>query len=100
MRASIRGKVLLAGAFMMAGLEAWGQASSPVKQPSSSIDVAITYDSSMANNVPGDNFWMQGGSVQVHGQFWRGLGVVADVAGLHTANMHGTGVGLDLILFT
>jgi len=51
----------------------------------------------MTNVVVGDSFWMQGGSVQVHGQFWRGWGVVADVSGLHTANANGPGVGLDLV---
>ena len=42
------------------------------------LDVALTYDASQANIVPGNNFWMQGGSVQVHARFWHGLGVVAD----------------------
>jgi len=100
MRISIRGKVLLAGACMMAGLGAWGQTPSLAKPASSSIDVAVTYDTVRGSTVPGSSFWMQGGSVQFHGQFWRGLGVVADVAGVHTANMHNTGVGLDLITAT
>jgi hypothetical protein len=43
---------------------------------------------------------MEGGSLQIHGQFWRGLGVVADVAGLHSGNASGTGVGLDLVTAT
>jgi hypothetical protein len=55
----------------------------------------------MANVVGGNGFWMQGGSVQIHGQFWHGLGVVADVAGLHTASTNGSsGVGLDLVTAT
>ena len=55
----------------------------------------------MSNLVGSSGFWMQGGSVQVHGQFWRGLGVVADVSGLHTANAgNSSGVGLDLVTAT
>lgn len=100
MRKSIRGMALLAGACMMAELGAWGQSPSSAKQAVSSIDVAITYDASRANIVPGKNFWLQGGSVQLHGQFWRGLGVVADVSGLHAATISGTGVGLDLVTAT
>jgi len=36
----------------------------------------------------------------VEGRFWRGLGVVADVNGHHTANMHVSRVGLDLVTAT
>jgi len=91
---SLFGKVvLLAGSYIAAASGAWAQAPA-------SIDVAIAYDTARANIVPGSNFWMQGGSVQIHGQFWRGLGVVADIAGLHTSDVHGTGVGLDLVTAT
>jgi hypothetical protein len=38
--------------------------------------------------------------VQIHGQFWKGLGAVADVSVSHTNNMTGTGVGLDLVTAT
>jgi hypothetical protein len=80
---------------MMSGLAAWGQAQDQPRPVS--LDVAVVYNSLMTNVVVGDSFWMQGGSVQVHGQFWRGWGVVADVSGLHTANANGAGVGLDLV---
>jgi hypothetical protein len=97
MRNSIRGNALLAGVCMMAGLPAWGQAQDPARPAAPSIDVAVVYNSLMTNVVVGDSFWMQGGSVQVHGQFWRGWGAVADVSGMHTANANGLGVGLDLV---
>jgi hypothetical protein len=102
MRKSIRVKVLLAGACMMAGFSAWGQqAGNSVKQTTSSIDVAVVYNPLMANVVGGNGFWMQGASAQVHGQFWHGLGFVADVSGLHTANTNGpSGVGLDMVTAT
>ncbi len=66
-----------------------------------SLDVALVYNPLMSNVVGSNGFWMQGGSIQVHGQFWRGLGVVADVSGLHTANASASpGVGLDLVTAT
>jgi len=102
MRKLIRVEVLLAGACIMTGFAAWGQsAPSPAKQASGSIDLAVVYNPLMGNVVSGNSFWMQGGSVQVHGQFWHGLGVVADVSGLHTASTSGSsGVALDMVTAT
>jgi hypothetical protein len=99
MRSSFGKAVLLVGSCVVfgfcivAGPAAWGQAPS-------SLEVAITYNALRANIVPGDTFWMEGGSAQVHGQFWRGLGVVADIAGLHTSNENGAGKGLDMVTAT
>jgi hypothetical protein len=100
MRYSIREMVLLAGAFMMAGSAAWGQAAPATVRSTSNADIALTYDAAQANIVPGNKFSLQGGSLQIHGRFWHGLGVVADVAGLHTAKMNSTGAGLDLVTAT
>lgn len=66
----------------------------------SSMDFAVTYNAQSTNIDTSSRFWMQGGSAQLHGQFWHGLGVVADVAETHTANMHNSGVGLDLVTAT
>jgi len=93
MRSTFGKVALLVGACILAGPGAWGQMA---KSP----DLAIAYDASQANIVPGNNFWMQGGSLQIHGQFWRGVGAVGDIAGLHTGNVHGIGVGLDLVTAT
>lgn len=66
-----------------------------------SIDAAVSYQAMYSNPVGGGaNFWLQGGDAQAHGQFWRGLGAVADVAGFHNANVNGSSVGLDLITAT
>ncbi len=43
---------------------------------------------------------MQGGSIQVEGQFWRGLGMEADISGFHAQNANNTGVGLDMVTAT
>jgi len=88
---------VLWGVWMILAAAAWGQSSQASEPGIHSFDVALTFNASLNNNVPGDTFWMQGASAQVCGQFWRGLGVVADVGGLHTANGNGSGVGLDLV---
>ena len=64
------------------------------------LDVAVTYNSTLSNITSGSSFWMRGGSVEVEGRFYRGLGAVADIAGMHAANINATGVGLDLIMAT
>src|ERR1700677_1285387 len=100
MRTSIHGSVLLGGVFIMAGLAASGQKATSAEQPGTPIDVAIIYDASRANVVAGTGFWMQGGGIEMHGLFWHGLGVVADVAFLHAASMNEAAVGLDMVTAT
>jgi hypothetical protein len=105
MHHSIRGKLLLAAACWMAGMAAWGQSAwsqdaSKAKPDESFLDVAVTYGPMLGNVTTGAHFWLQGGSVQLHGRFWRGLGVVADVAGEHVANINKSGVGLDMVTAT
>ncbi len=68
--------------------------------PQGRVEVAVTYNAMQPSAASGSEFWLQGGSVQLEGRFFHGLGVVADVTGQHTANMHGSGVGLDLVTAT
>lgn len=93
---SICGILLLAGTWVITAVNVWAQESAAPK-PGSFLEVAVTYDALYSNVVTGEQFWMQGGGVQLHGQFWRGLGVVADVAGLHTAKINGSTAGLDTV---
>src|SRR5579863_4328106 len=94
---SICRTVLLLGACTMASCMAWGQRISPEEHLLARFEVALTYNSVLANVTTGNEFWMQGGSIQVQARLWRGLGVAADVAGLYTANVNHTSTGLDLI---
>ncbi|MGC1360570.1 MAG: hypothetical protein WA419_18540 [Silvibacterium sp.] len=64
------------------------------------LDVAVTYNATLSNITSDSSVWMQGGSVEVEGFFYRGLGAVADIAGMHAANINSTGVALDLITAT
>ena len=78
----------------------WAQAATPAQVQPGSLDVAVLYTADGSNRIPTQHLWMQGGSLQVHGQFWHGLGVVADVMGEHTSNMARSDVGLDLVTAT
>jgi hypothetical protein len=64
------------------------------------LEVGVLYDALLSNVVRSDRFWLQGGSIQVAGQFKHGLGVEADISGLHTQNANNGGVGLDLVTAT
>jgi hypothetical protein len=100
MRISIFGKLLLVGACIALGLPLRGQRYSPEMQTSSRLEVAFLYSPLLTNVVRTNQFWMEGGSVQVSGQFWRGWGVMADVSGFHTQNAGNSGVGLDMVTST
>ena len=88
--------VLLIGAALATSLAAQ---TAPVA-PQSRLDIAITWNTIQANLITGDTFWTQGGSLQLHGRFWRGFGAVADVSGFHTGQVLSTGAGLDLLTVT
>ena len=60
-------------------------------------DVAFTYVATRGNIAGAGSFWMQGAGFQFHAPVWRGVGVVADLAGTHAASIQSTGAGLDLL---
>ncbi len=65
------------------------------------LDLAITYTaqrSIKANTT--QNFWSQGGSIELGSNLWHGLGAVADVTGTHTGSIGSSGVPLSLVTVT
>jgi len=82
-------------------LEVHAQEQKPARNSEESrLDIAVTYQAMLSNPVGSEaRFWLQGGSVQLHGQFWRGFGEVADISGEHTGQAR-SGVGLDLVTAT
>ena len=102
------GSMLLAGAVTLAVLAA--QSAAAQKSSASafhattaaagSLNVAVTYNGTLTDLINTSRFWMQGGSVQVEGRFYGGWGAVADISGMHIANVNATGVGLDLVTAT
>lgn len=100
MRKSICTKALFACACLMAGCVAWGQSLSSETQAPARLDLGLTYNPVLANITTPNEFGMQGGSLQVQARLWRGLGVAADVSGLHAGNVNNSGVALDLLTAT
>ncbi|MGB8537717.1 MAG: hypothetical protein WCD57_14950 [Acidobacteriaceae bacterium] len=96
----ICGRLFLVGACLIFGRPCWGQQSVSERPDSPRLEVSILYDAVLSNVVRSDQFWMQGGSIQVAGQFKYGLGVEADISGLDTQNANNAGVGLDLVTAT
>src|SRR6516162_5958872 len=90
------GGVLLLGALAITSLAAQRVPS----VPRGYVDVAVTYNPMQSNTVSNKGIWLQGASAQLEGHFWRGLGVVADVAGTHAKNISSSGVGLDMVRAT
>ncbi len=61
------------------------------------IDLAVTYDALHTNHITAQNFWMQGGAVELGAQAYRGLGIVARVEGLHAGTNSTTAEPLSLV---
>jgi hypothetical protein len=62
--------------------------------------VALTYDAAYSGLTTGrNNFWMQGGSIEIAGTAWHGFGAAANVTGLHSGNT-GKSVPLNLVIAT
>lgn len=89
--------VLPASAASAAGVAAMPQEAASQRYP---LDVAFTFNPTLSNSITSKSFFMMGGSVQIHGQFYRNWGVVADVAGLDASNINSAGADLGMITTT
>jgi hypothetical protein len=92
--------MLLLGAITIAAVVAHPAHAQSATQPKYPVAVVITYDATRADVITSAGFWMQGGSAEVHGQFYKGWGAMAEVNGLYTANIQSSSVGLDLVTAT
>jgi hypothetical protein len=65
------------------------------------LDLAVTYISerSLKANA-GENFWMQGGSIQIGANVWRGWGIAADVTGGHAGSIGSSGIPISFVTTT
>jgi hypothetical protein len=64
------------------------------------LDFGITYAAGHANYVPGTNFWMQGGSIELVGHLAYGFAAVADITGLHAAASSASTVPVNIVTDT
>jgi hypothetical protein len=100
MRGMICGRLLLVSACLLSARCLWGQQNDAGTLTRPTLEVSVLYNTLLTNVVRSDKFWMQGGAIQVDGQFWRGLGAEADIAGFHSGNANNAGLGLDLVTAT
>jgi hypothetical protein len=100
MRGTICGRLLLACACLLLARHVWGQDAGGEFQALPRLEVAVVYNSLLTNVVGANKFWMQGGGLLVDGQFWRGLGVEADISGFNAQNANNAGVGLAMVTAT
>jgi len=65
------------------------------------IDVAVTFiaERSLRSATP-DSFWMQGGSIELGTNSWRGWGIAANVSGTHTGAVGETSIPLSIVTAT
>jgi hypothetical protein len=65
------------------------------------LDLSVTYagEHSLKANTS-QNFWLQGGSIELGANVWRGWGIAADVTGTHAGSIGTSGVPLSLVTVT
>jgi len=68
---------------------------------SNKLDLSVTYagERSLKANTT-QNFWLQGGSVELGANVWRGWGIAADVTGTHAGSIGASGIPLSLVTVT
>jgi opacity protein-like surface antigen len=65
------------------------------------IDVAVTFTAERSlSSGASDSFWMQGGSIELGTNSWRGLGIAANVSGTHTGAIGGSIIPLSIVTAT
>jgi hypothetical protein len=87
------------GILSMVVMLAAGAASTPgmAAAQNAPIDLAVTYDALHTNHITAQNFWMQGGAMELGARAYRGLGIAARVEGLHAGTNSSTGEPLSLV---
>jgi hypothetical protein len=78
-----------------------GTSSLPAQSSQNKLDLAVTYSAerSLKANTS-QNFWMQGGSVELGANVWHGLGIAAGITGTHAGSIGTSGVPLSLVTVT
>jgi hypothetical protein len=65
------------------------------------IELGVLYTTQRTQQANTTNsLWLQGGSLQLGAEFYRGFGVAADVTGLHTASIGASGVPFSEVTAT
>lgn len=65
------------------------------------VDLGVTYTAERSlRAATGQNFWMQGGAIELGTNVWHGLGVAADIAGTHANSIGSSGIPISLVTAT
>jgi hypothetical protein len=65
------------------------------------LDLSVTYIGERSLKAStSQNFWMQGGSIELGANLWRGWAIAADVTGTYTGSIGTSGLQLSLITTT
>lgn len=91
--------VLLLGAMMAAGATAQSGPSQST-QNGNALTMAVEYNAVRASGTSTGGFWMNGGSLDLHGQVWHSWGLAGVLTGDRTGNINVSGVGLSLVTAT
>lgn len=91
--------LLLVSAMAMTTLAAQSRAQKAPgnPEPAAQFDLAFTFNAESSNQLGGSRFWLAGAGMQAHDRFYGGWGLVADISGMHKANINSSGVGLDMV---
>jgi hypothetical protein len=71
------------------------------QEPRNRLDLSVTYiaERSLSANTS-QNFWLQGGSIELGANVWKGWGIAADITGSHAGSIGASGVPLSLVTAT
>lgn len=72
-----------------------------IRAQAQQLDLAVTYTAARSLKASsGQNFWMQGGSIELGANVWHGWGAAADVSGMHTTSIGNSGIPISLVTTT
>jgi hypothetical protein len=92
----ITAATLLAG-MLVSGAAAAQSASSPAEGQSARLDLAVTYDMLHTNHLIAQEFWAEGGAIELGARLYGGLGVAGRVEYLHAGASSANGEPLSLL---
>ena len=80
--------------------QAQAAAPTPNSPVSHEVDLALTYTAQQSNFVTDNEFWQQGGSLELAASVFKGFGAAADVTGTRVSGTDGSDSGLVLLSTT
>jgi len=76
-------------------------AQTPQPDRSRELDLAISYLGQRSlKAATGQNFWLQGGNIELGADLFHGWGIAAEVTGTHAGSIGTSGIPLSLVDFT